>query len=59
MDGISIHSVITKKQAFFLTQLPEKRETAQRFHHEANVDFKTVKSLMAVLGEPEDGSTTL
>ena len=34
----------------FLTQLPERKETAQRFHHEANGDFETV-SLMAVIGE--------
>ena len=25
-----------------LTQLPERKETTQGFHHEANGDFKTV-----------------
>jgi hypothetical protein len=34
----------------FLTQLPERKETKQGFHHEANGDCKTV-SLMAVKGE--------
>jgi hypothetical protein len=58
LDGASIHPVTTKIQASFLTQLPKRKETAQRFHHEANGDFKTV-SLMAVIGETEDGSTTL
>jgi hypothetical protein len=42
MDGVSIHQVTTKIQAFFLTQLPENKETPQGFHHEANGDFKTV-----------------
>jgi hypothetical protein len=28
-DGVSIHPVSTKKQASFLTQLPERKETAQ------------------------------
>ena len=27
-DGVSIHTVTTTIQAFFLTQLPEKKETA-------------------------------
>jgi hypothetical protein len=35
--------VITKIQASFLTQLPERKETAEGFHHEANGDFKTVR----------------
>jgi hypothetical protein len=42
LDGVSIHPVTTKIQASFLTQLPERKETTQRFHHEANDDFKTV-----------------
>jgi hypothetical protein len=42
MDGVLIHPVTTKIQAPFLTQLPERKETAQGFHHEANGDFKTV-----------------
>ena len=31
-------------QASFLTQLPERMETTQGFHHEANSYFKTVKT---------------
>ena len=42
MDGVSIHPVSTKIQVSFLTQLPERKETAPGFHHEANGDFKTV-----------------
>ena len=42
LDGVSIHPVTTKIQASFLTQLPERKETVQGFHHEANGDFKTV-----------------
>ena len=42
LDGVSIHPVTTKIQVSFLTQLPERKETAQGFHHEANGDFKTV-----------------
>ena len=42
LDGVSILPVTTKIQASFLTQLPERKETAQGFHHEANGDFKTV-----------------
>ena len=42
LDGVSIHPVTTKIQASFLTHLPERKETAQGFHHEANGDFKTV-----------------
>ena len=41
LDGVSIHPVTTKIQASFLTQLTERKETAQGFHHEANGDFKT------------------
>jgi hypothetical protein len=42
LHGVSIHPVATKIQAFFPTQLPERKETAQGFHHEADGDFKTV-----------------
>ena len=42
LDGVSIHTVTTKIQVFFLTQLPERKETTEGFHHEANGDFKTV-----------------
>jgi hypothetical protein len=41
-DGVSIHPVSTKRLTAFLTQLPERKETAQEFHHDANCDFKTV-----------------
>ena len=51
MDGVSIHPVTTKIYASFLTQLPERNETVQGFHHEANGDYKTITSLMAVKGE--------
>ena len=40
LDDVSIHPVTTKIQVPFLTQLPERKETDQGFHHEANV--KTV-----------------
>ena len=42
LNGVSIDPVTTKIQASFLTQLPERKETDQRFHHEANGDFQTV-----------------
>jgi hypothetical protein len=42
LDGVSIHPVTTKLEASFLTQLQERKETTQGFHHEANGDFKTV-----------------
>jgi hypothetical protein len=45
LDGVSVHPVTTKIQASFLTQLPERKDTAQEFHHEANGDFKTVTEL--------------
>ena len=41
LDGVS-HPVTTKVQASFLTQLPERKETAQRFHYKANGNFNTV-----------------
>jgi hypothetical protein len=46
-----LHQVTTKIQASFLTQLPKRKETAQKFYHEANDDFKTVTGLMAVIGD--------
>ena len=33
---------LQKIQASFLTQLPERKETAQGFHNEANGNYKTV-----------------
>ena len=42
LDGVSIHPVSTNIQVFFLTQLPERKETIQGFHHKANCVFKTV-----------------
>ena len=42
LDGVSIHTVITKIQAPFLTQLQERKETSQGIHHEVIGDFKTV-----------------
>jgi hypothetical protein len=51
LDGVSIHPVTTKTQTSFPTQLPERKETAQGFHHEANGDIKTVQNIMAVIGE--------
>ena len=42
LHGVSIHPVTTKLRAYFKSQLPERKETAQGFHHEANGDFKTV-----------------
>ena len=42
LEGVSIHPVTTKIQASFLSQLPERKETAKGFYHEANSDFKTV-----------------
>jgi hypothetical protein len=52
LDGVSIHPVTPTIQVSFLTQLPERKETAQEFHHEANGDFKKqLQSLIAVIGE--------
>ena len=45
LDDVSIPPVTTKIQVSFLNQLPERKETAQGFHHDANGDFKTVKEL--------------
>ena len=36
LDVVSIHPVTTKLQAYFLTQLPERKETAQGFDYESN-----------------------
>ena len=36
LADVSIHPVTTKIQASFLTQLPERKETAQGFHHVTN-----------------------
>ena len=55
LDGT--HPVTTKIQASFLTQLPERKETAQGFHHEANGGFKIVTEFNGC--ETEDTSTTL
>ena len=38
-DGVLINPVTTKIQASFLTQLPERKETALEFHHDFNGDF--------------------
>ena len=43
LDWLSIHPITTKIQASFLTPLPERKETTQGFHHEANGDFKTIR----------------
>ena len=40
LDGVSILPVTKKKQAPFLIQLRERKETTQGFYHEANGDFK-------------------
>ena len=58
LDGVSIHSVATKIQASFLTQLPERKETAQGYH-KAKSDIKTVSFLLSQPLNSEDGSTTL
>ena len=50
LDGVSIQPVTTKIQASFLTLLPERRETAQGFHHEANGDFKTINCFNVTIG---------
>jgi hypothetical protein len=43
LDGLAIHPAITKIQTSFLTQSLERKETALGFHHEAIIDFKTVR----------------
>jgi hypothetical protein len=43
LDGVSINPVTTIIQVSFLTQLLERKETAQGFHHEPNGDFKSVR----------------
>jgi hypothetical protein len=42
LDGVSIHPVTTKIQSF-LTQLRERKETAQGFHYKANGDLKQLQ----------------
>ena len=59
LHGVSIHPVTKKLQASFLTQLPERKETTQGIHHEANGDFKTVIAFNGCNMRTEDGSTTL
>ena len=49
LDGVSIHTVTTKIQAFFLTEFPDWKETAAGFHHQ--VTLKQLQSLMAMIGE--------
>ena len=57
---VSIHLVTTKIQASFLTHLPERKETAQGFHLEANGDFKIVTEFNGCdRRKTKDGSTTL
>jgi hypothetical protein len=41
LDGASIHPVTKNIQASFLTQLPERKETTQGFHHVANGDLNS------------------
>ena len=50
LDGASIHPDTTKIQASFQSHLPERKETAQGFHHEAHGDFRQL-SLTAVIGD--------
>jgi hypothetical protein len=45
LDGVSIHPVTTKIHVSFLTQLPDRKDIAQGFHHKANGDFKIVTEL--------------
>jgi hypothetical protein len=46
MDGVP---VVTKKQASFLTQLPERKETAWDFTMRPTVALKQLQSLIAVI----------
>ena len=57
LDGVSLHPVTTKIQAPFLTQLPERKETAQGFHHDG--DIKTVSFLLSQPLNSEYESTTM
>ena len=41
-DTISFIHYFFEIQASFLTQLPERKEIAQGFHHEVNGDIETV-----------------
>ena len=58
LDGVSIHPVTTKIQTS-LIELPERNETTQGFHHEANGDFKTVTEFNGCDRKKTEGSTTL
>ena len=42
LEGVSVHPGKDTVQKSVLTQLPERKETTQGLHHEANGDFKTV-----------------
>ena len=43
-DGVSIHPVTTKIQESFLTQLPERKETAQGFTVRPMVTLKQLQN---------------
>jgi hypothetical protein len=43
LDGVSIHPVVTKLQASFLTPLPARKETTQGFHHETIGDWNSYR----------------
>ena len=53
LDCVSIHPVITKIQASFLTQLPERKENAQGFQHEANCNALGVVGAKSGAGSRE------
>jgi hypothetical protein len=56
---VNTPTVVTiKMQMSFLTQLPERKENAQGFPHEANGNFKTVTEFNGC-DRKNDGSTTL
>ena len=57
LDGVSIHCHY--KYTSFLTRLPESKETAQGFHHEANGDFKTVTELTLLDGNQHFAFTSI
>ena len=44
LDGVSIYPVTTKIQGCFLTQLSERIETTQRFHHKDNGDLNSYRA---------------
>ena len=45
MNTAAFRDVLLFAKTSFLTQLPERKETAQGYHHEANGDFKIVTEL--------------